>query len=150
MHVDVVDQPELRIAGIRHIGPYHEIGKAFGSLGGLLKGPPPAGSMMIGVYHDDPDKTPASQLRSDAAITLPNNAPTPDGLIENRLPAGRYAKLVHRGGYEGLPAAWKALKSEWLPKSGFTNASTSYELYVNNPMTAAKADLITEIFLRVA
>jgi hypothetical protein len=28
----------LRVAGIRHIGPYPQIGKAFGSLGGILKG----------------------------------------------------------------------------------------------------------------
>lgn len=150
MTVDVVDQPELRIAGIRHLGPYNQIGKAFGSLGGILKGPPPPGSMMIGVFHDDPDKTPAASLRSDAAITLPGGVPTPDGLIEQRLPAGRYAKLVHKGGYEGLPAAWKALKSEWLPKSGFTSATTSYELYVNNPMTVPKEELITEIYLQVA
>lgn len=149
MTVDVVDQPEIRIAGIRHLGPYNEIGKAFGRLGGLLNGPPPAGSMMVGVFHDDPAKTAAADLRSDAGITLPNNAPTPGGLIEQRLPAGRYAKVIHKGGYEGLPATWRALK-DWLPTSGFTNATTSYELYVNNPITAAKDDLITEIYLRVS
>lgn len=149
MDVTIVDQPELRIAGIRHIGPYQQIGKAFGALGGLLKGPPPLGSLMIGVFHDDPGKTPADQLRSDAAITLPGNAHAPDGLIEQRLPAGRYARLVHQGAYEGLPAAWKSLKEDWLPKSGFTHPTTSYELYVNNPMTTKPAELLTEIYLRL-
>ena len=39
MVVQIVNQPDLRIAGIRHIGPYQEIGREFGRLGGLLKGP---------------------------------------------------------------------------------------------------------------
>ena len=38
MEVAIVEQPELRIAGIRHIGPYAEIGREFGRLGGILKG----------------------------------------------------------------------------------------------------------------
>ena len=77
MDVTIVNQPDLRIAGIRHIGPYHEIGREFGRLGGLLKGPPPAGSQMIALFHDDPAVTPPDKLRSDAALTLPGNTPTP-------------------------------------------------------------------------
>ena len=50
MEVTITTQPALRIAGIRHIGPYHEIGREFGRLGGLLKGPPPAGSRMIALF----------------------------------------------------------------------------------------------------
>src|SRR4029079_16366362 len=58
MEVTIVEQPELRIAGIRHIGPYQEIGREFGRLGHILKGPPPPGSQMIALYHDDPEVTP--------------------------------------------------------------------------------------------
>jgi AraC family transcriptional regulator len=149
MNVQIVNQPYLRIAGIRHIGPYHEIGRAFGSLGGMLKGPPPAGSQMIALFHDDPAVTPSDKLRSDAALTLAANTPTPNGLIEQRVPGGRYAKAIHKGGYEGLPATWDALKKEWLPTSGHKMGGPSYEVYVNNPMTAAKEDLLTEIYLRL-
>ena len=149
MNVQIVNQPNLRIAGIRHIGPYHEIGRAFGSLGGMLKGPPPAGSQMIALFHDDPAVTPSDKLRSDAALTLAANTPTPNGLIEQRVPGGRYAKAIHKGGYEGLPATWDALKKEWLPTSGHKMGGPSYEVYVNNPMTAAKEDLLTEIYLRL-
>ena len=79
MDVHIVNQPDLRIAGIRHIGPYQEIGREFGRLGGLLKGPPPAGSQMIALFHDDPAVTPPDKLRSDAALTLPGNAPVAVG-----------------------------------------------------------------------
>jgi|RhiMetdeSRZDD1v2_1073273.scaffolds.fasta_scaffold1879038_1 AraC family transcriptional regulator len=149
MDVTIVNQPDLRIAGIRHIGPYQEIGREFGRLGGLLKGPPPAGSQMIALYHDDPEVTPSDRLRSDAALSLPGKAPSPSGLIEQHIPAGRYAKAIHKGGYEGLPAAWAALKNEWLPKSGHKMGHPSYEIYLNNPMTTEKAELLTEIYLRL-
>ena len=149
MEVTIVEQPELRIAGIRHIGPYQEIGREFGRLGGILKGPPPAGSQMIALFHDDPAVTPVDRLRSDAALTLSVHTPAPDGLIERHVPGGRFARAVHKGGYEGLPAAWNALKTEWLPGSGHKMANPSYETYVNNPMTVPKDDLLTEIYLRL-
>jgi AraC family transcriptional regulator len=150
MDVTITEQPERRIAGIRHIGPYQQIGKAFGSLGGILKTPPPPGSQMIALFHDDPSITPPDQLRSEAGMTLPDNARTPDGLIEQRIPAGRYARVLHKGSYEGLPATWNALKSDWLPASGHKMAHPSYEVYLNNPMTTEKSELLTEIYLRLA
>jgi DNA gyrase inhibitor GyrI len=149
MDVTIIQQPELRVAGIRHIGPYMEIGREFGRLGGLLKGPPPQGAQMIALYHDDPETTPADKLRSDAALTLPGHTHAPSGLIEHHVPAGTYARTIHKGGYEGLPAAWEALKKEWLPASGRKMGNPSYEIYVNNPMNAQKDDLITEIYLRL-
>jgi AraC family transcriptional regulator len=148
MGITLVEQPDLRIAGIRHIGPYMEIGREFGRLGGLLKGPPPAGSQMIAVYHDDPDVTPANRLRSDAALTLSVHNAAPMGLIEQHVPAGKYAKTVHRGGYEGLPDTWKTLKA-WATSNGHKMAHPGYEIYVNNPMTTAKDDLITDVYLRI-
>ena len=150
MDVTIVQQPDLRVAGIRHIGAYDQIGREFSRLGGLLKGPPPAGSQMIAVYHDDPAVTPADRLRSDAALTLPGNTHAPDGLIEQHLPPGRYARTVHKGGYEGLPATWNALKNEWLSANGHRMGRPSYEVYLNNPMTTPKEALLTEIYLRIA
>jgi AraC family transcriptional regulator len=148
MAVTIVEQPDLRIAGIRHIGPYMEIGREFGRLGGLLKGPPPPGSQMIAVYHDDPEATPADKLRSDAALTLSVHTAAPMGLVEQHVPAGTYARTVHRGGYEGLPETWKMLK-EWAAANDHRAGHPGYEIYVNNPMTTAKDDLITELYLRI-
>jgi AraC family transcriptional regulator len=148
MDVTVVNQPELRIAGIRHIGPYDQIGREFGRLGGLLKGPPPAGARMIAVFHDDPAKTPADRLRSDAALILPDGVPAPDGLIEQRLSAGKYARATHTGGYQGLPGAWREVR-EWALKNGHTPANPDYEIYLNTPMDTREPDLRTEIYLRL-
>jgi effector-binding domain-containing protein len=40
------------------------------------------------------------------------------------------------------------LKKEWLPAHGY-RGSASYEIYVNNPMTTEKSELLTEIYLRI-
>ena len=148
MDVTITQQPELRVAGIRHIGPYMEIGHEFGRLGGMLKGAPPSGSQMIALYHDDPTVTAAHALRSDAGITMAGHTPSPMGLIEHRVPAGKYAKATHRGGYQGLPAAWTAVR-EWASQNGHTPGNPSYEIYLNTPTNAQAEDLITEIFLRL-
>ena len=150
MNVTIKDQPELRVAGIRHIGPYHEIGRAFGKLGAIAGPAMKPGMQMIGVYHDDPATTPPEKLRSDAAITLPGGAHAPNGLVEQRVPAGRYASVVHVGPYEGLPAAWAQLKNDWLPASGHAMGHPSYELYLNDPTSTPKAELRTEILVRLS
>ena len=148
MDVTIVERPELRIAGIRHIGPYMEIGREFGRLGGMLKGPPKGGAQMIAVYHDDPTSTPPDKLRSDAAITLPGHTSAPMGLIEHRVPAGKYAKAIHNGSYQGLPGAWGTVR-EWAKKNGHKPANPGYEIYVNTPMDTKEPDLRTEIYLRL-
>jgi AraC family transcriptional regulator len=150
MDVTIVDQPELRIAGIRHTGPYQNIGQTFARLGGIINGPLPAGAKMVALYHDDPGMTPPDRLRSDAGITLAGNAGAPAGLIEQRIAPGRYARALHQGSYEGLPAAWDRLKNEWLPQNGHHIGHPSYELYLNTPMTVPPADLRTELYIRLA
>ena len=128
MDITVVDRPELRIAGIRHIGPYPQIGRAFGSLGGILKGPPPAGRRNDCPLSPIRPPTQPDRLRSDAALTLPSNARTPDGLIEQRVPAGR---VCARGAQDSssLPATWNALKNGGCQERPH-DAERGYELYV--------------------
>ena len=41
------------------------------------------------------------------------------------------------------------MKKEWLPANGHRMANPSYEIYLNNPMTTDKQELLTEIFLRL-
>lgn len=137
------------MAGIRHIGPYHEIGREFARLG-RIAGAPPAGAQMIAIFHDDPDTTPADRLRSDAAMLLPAGARAPNGLIEQRIPGGRFASCVHQGPYDELPRVWAQLKTEWLPANGSRASRPSYEIYLNDPATTAKSELLTELLLRLA
>jgi AraC family transcriptional regulator len=135
------------------VGPYPRIAEAFHRLGsiasdaGLYDHVEPA---MLALYHDDPETTPAAELRSDAALVLRDDVALPPNLSEATLPAGRYAKAIHRGAYSGLGDAWARLMGKWLPRSGFrVGAGPAYEVYVNDPRTTATEDLHTDLYLSV-
>jgi AraC family transcriptional regulator len=151
MDVVIETLPSRRLATVRHVGPYPEIAQAFHRLGqaamesGLYQHAQPA---MLALYHDDPETTPASELRSDAALVVSEEAPLPKGVTEARLPAGRYAKVTHRGSYAGLGDAWARFMGEWLPASGHrVGQGPSYEVYVNDPRTTPTEALQTDLYL---
>jgi len=153
MNVEIVSQPKLRVATLRHIGPYNRISEAFARLGEVagragLIGP---GTMMLAIYHDDPETTPEADLKSDAALTLADGKRAPAGLAEMTIPAGQYARTTHRGPYEMLPDTWARLMGEWLPRSGQrVGDGVSYEVYRNTPMDTKPEELITEIYVPLA
>lgn len=154
MHVDIKEMSELRVAAVRHVGPYNLISQAFERLGsivdhrGLFMGPD---TMMVAIYHDDPDSTPPDQLQSDAGLVAPEGMVLPEGLTEQRIPAGRYATAVHIGPYETLGDAWARFFGEWLPASGHRlGPGVSFEIYRNTPGEVPKEQLRTEIYIPIA
>lgn len=153
MQVELEALEEMRVAAVRHRGPYHQIGEAFGRLGALVGGQDgggPAGQM-VALYHDDPDAVAPEALRSDAGLTLAWGTPLPSGTTELRIPKGRYVCYRHVGPYSELPDVWKRLLGQWLPASGhrIVPDGVSFELYRNTPLTAAPTELITEIYVPV-
>ena len=153
MKVEIEHKPALRVAALTHVGPFHMIGEAFGRLAviagpaGLLALP---GAQMVAIYHDDPEVTPASELRSEAGVIVPEDIALPPTLHEVRLPAGRYARTTHLGPYDGLGDAWLQLMGSWLPASGERAGSgTCYEAY-RTADHARPAELETDLYLSIA
>jgi len=150
MKADIFDQPAMRVFAVEHRGAYNRIGEAFSKLGEIaasagLFGP---NARMIGVFYDDPDVTPESELRSKAGVTVSDSAKLPPGLTEVRIPAGRVARATHIGGYEGLNETWARLTGEWLEQSGQRiGEGVSYEIYLNTPMDTPKEKLRTELYI---
>jgi AraC family transcriptional regulator len=153
MNVEIKQMPELRAATVHHVGPYNRISDAFGRLGeiagraGLIQGKP----TMLAIYHDDPETTPESELSSDAALVVAKDSQLPEGLGEQRLPAGRYACTLHVGPYEQLGDAWARFMGQWLPQSGERiGQGMSFEIYLNTPMDVPKQELRTELYIPLA
>jgi AraC family transcriptional regulator len=146
MQIETVQLPRMRLACIRHVGPYQEIGGAFGRLGEWSQTARVPAGKGIGIYWDDPRETPEAELKSDACLVVPDDF-TPDepGITLGELPAGEYATYTHRGGYEGLGEAWGRFIGA-VAQSGRMVEGPSYEIYVNDCSEVPKEELITELY----
>ena len=152
MTVTVLALPPLRLAALRHTGAYLDIGQAFAALDAIVRRSGVGGpnTMLAAVYYDDPAKTPAAALRSDAGVVLNDTDAVPEGLTEVHVPGGRFVCGVHVGPYARLPHAWNDIKMAFAVPGGLRRAEgPSYELYRNTPATAAPEHLITEICVPV-
>ncbi len=62
-----------------------------------------------------------------------DRAVQPEGdVVSSALPAGRVARMVHAGAFDGLPGAWRRLQS-WIEEQGLTPTSPVWEVYVTEP-----------------
>jgi AraC family transcriptional regulator len=153
MDVEIKDMQALRVATLRHIGPYNRISEAFARLGDIAGAAHlfQAAPTMLALYHDDPETTPAAELRSDAAVVISPEAKVPPGLGEQTLPAGRYACTTHVGPYEEIGDMWARFMGEWLPRSGHRMSDgVPYEIYRNTPAQVPKEELRTELYIPLA
>ncbi|MDJ1158491.1 AraC family transcriptional regulator [Chelatococcus sp. SYSU_G07232] len=151
--VTIENLPSLRLAAIRHTGPYMEIGKTFDRIcdWAQTRGLMGADTLSVGVFYDDPASVQAGALRSDAGVTVPESVRGDGDVGIVTLAAGRHAVLRYKGPYHELHSAYDWLYCEWLPASGEEPADRpSYEIYRNSPQEVPPPDLITDICLPLA
>jgi AraC family transcriptional regulator len=151
MQIAIETLPALRVATVVHVGPYSQIGSAFAKLApiagqaGLFANP---GAMMIATYDQDPARIPAEELRSRAGITIPEDAPLPEGTEEQRIAGGTYARHTHIGGFENLGDVWSRFTSEALPVTGRPIADgPAIEIYRSDMRTTPKEELRTDLLV---
>ena len=148
--VQVESLGAMRLAFVRHVGPFPLVGIAWQKLSawagrkGLLAGAPG----FVGVIHDDPEITPPERLRYDAALPVEDGA-CPEGKVGiQNVPPCEYAVTRHTGPYDTLYLTYGRLCGEWLPASGReVRERPSLEFYRNSPMTAPPTELITDIYM---
>jgi AraC family transcriptional regulator len=147
--VEVKELPELLVAYARHIGPYHLIPEAFERLGrwagprGFYSVP---GFKSIAVYHDSPETTIESKLRSSACVTVPPGTEVSGDINLMTIPGGKFAVGHFTIGKEQFGEAWDALMGEWFPSSGWQpDDRMCYELYLNDPGEDPEGKFIVDI-----
>jgi AraC family transcriptional regulator len=148
MNITVKHIEPLRVAFVRHTGPYHQVGQAWnrvcmflgkeGYLGGNCK--------FIGLSHDDPEVTPRDKLRYDACVTVGEDFRPQGDIGVQTIAGGDYAVMTHFGPYEKLNESYAKLLGQWLPRSGRElRSGPSLEFYMNSPENTAPEDLLTDI-----
>ncbi|WP_217901324.1 GyrI-like domain-containing protein [Rhodoferax sp. TH121] len=121
MQVTITQLPAVRVAYMRHIGPYglpinqfwSQTFVPWASAQGLLPG-----ASCYGIGQDDPHITPAAQCRYDACVAVPDGFVAKSPTSITTLPGGRYAVASFKGAVPQLTLAWTELLRDWLPASG--------------------------------
>ena len=142
----------MRVAFLRHSGPYSTVGATWGRLMSWAwpKGLVGPQTRMIGICHDDPEITAPERLRYDAAIVLSSPVDPQGEIGVQELPPGEYAAVTHKGPYERLGETYARLCGEWLPASGReARSAAALEFYLNSPQTTAPEDLLTRIHVPI-
>jgi AraC family transcriptional regulator len=153
MKVKIERLDPIRVAFMRHVGPYDKVGPTWdklmtylgkeGWLGGNLR--------CIGLCHDDPEVTPADKIRYDACVEI-SEAFEPIGEIGVQVIAGGdYAVTTHFGSYNKLGDTYARLLGQWVPRSGRElRSAPCFEVYLNDPGSTRPADLLTDIYAPLA
>lgn len=150
MKVEIKTVEPMRVAFLRHVGPYNQCARVWdrfltrmGAEGFL--GP---GTSIIGLCHDDPDVTPPEKTRYDACITVGEDfQPTGDVGVQV-IPGGEYAVTTHFGPYDKLGETYAKLLGQWAPRSGrMIGSGPCLEVYLNDPEGTDPEDLLTDVYM---
>lgn len=151
--VTIKKLPPMKVACVRHVGPYDQCAPAWETLCALagplgLFGPT---TQFIGIGHDCPQITAPEKIRYDACLTVPESfAGTPD-LPVAVIGDQEYASAVVKGPYTRLGPAYAWLAGVWGPQSGREFAAgPSMEFYLNDPKTTPPEEYLTEIHVPLA
>jgi AraC family transcriptional regulator len=147
-HVTVKTLKPMRVAFMRHTGPYDQVGTTWDKLLPLLgkEGFLGGDTLFIGIPHDDPDVTQPHRLRYDACVSVDAKFQPRRNIGAQTIEGGDYAVATHFGPYAKLSGSYARLLGQWLPRSGRElRALPCFEIYLNSPEGTDPEDLITDI-----
>ncbi|MGD9117460.1 MAG: AraC family transcriptional regulator [Dehalococcoidia bacterium] len=145
-NVEVKEMPEMHVAYVRHIGPYQGDEQLFAGLfGKLMAWAGPRGLLgspetkVLAIYHDNPEITDESRLRTDAGITVPADTKVEGEIGKSTIAAGKYAIAHFEISPDQYQDAWNAVYGGWLPTSGYQPVDGPvYEHCLNQPQPGEK------------
>lgn len=149
MDVTIEQLEPMRVAFMRHVGPYDECGRtwerfmAWMGSQGLLAGD----TMILGLCHDDPEVTPNDKVRYDACITVSADFEAEGDVGIQTIGGGDYAVTTHEGPYSALGDTYAKLYGQWIPRCGRqARAAPCFEVYLNDPEGTEPDELLTDIY----
>ena len=146
MNVKVVDRKPVKIAYLRHIGPYGKPLAEFwqNTVYPWLQANGQLGQPRYGVSLDDPTITASGKCRYDAGVEVRDRITVPGESQIKTIPGGPYAVTAFRGTVEQVGAVWEAMLRDWLPKSAMQlDARPFFEYYPPDGSFDAKTGIFT-------
>ena len=149
MGVRIQHLEPIRVAFMRHVGPYSTVGATWDKFVPYLgkEGRLSGDTRFIGICHDDPAVTPADKIRYDACVSVDGTFEPVGDIGVQVLAGGDYAMTTHFGPYPKLGDTYAQLLGQWLPRSGRELRSTPcFEIYLNDPQSTDPEELLTDIY----
>ncbi len=88
---------------------------------------------------------PSATVDVEVGFVTPRAIEPAGEVVPGELPAGRVARVVHHGSYDGLADAWSRLLA-WIGEQGLTHDLPFWEVYLTEPSPDMDpADLRTEL-----
>ena len=142
----------LRVAFIRHVGPYEAVTPVFTRLAEFVRArhDEPTDVLWIGVPHDNPQVTPPDRQRFDCCVMVTGRV-APAGDIGVRDIGGDvYAATTHYGAFDRLVETYGWLGGHFMPSAGLMpRRAPAIEIYLTHPETTPPQQLLTDILLPI-
>ena len=149
----VKDVPAMRVISKSGTGSYGlTIGKLIGELMQCLYSPENQRNFvkMVGpvmtIYHDEDYKEEHANM--EVAIPVTGKITATEGIEVRNLKATRVASLIHKGSYETISPAYPRLH-EYVMKNNLQITGQLMDLYLSDPNTTPKDEIMTEIQIPV-
>ncbi len=152
MKIEVKKLERTRVAFVRHVGPYHEVGETWERLCDWAGKECLFGDehRYFGASYDDPEITDSARLRYDACVTVAGEVQADGEIGVREIPAGRYAVALHVGPYENFSGTYAAIYRDYFAESGKEpGAPPCLEFYLNDPNGTEPEDLLTEVWVPI-
>lgn len=149
-----IDLPEMTVAGVAiyttaEAGKFGELWDKFHPVAAASAGLE-RGTYAYGVELYPPSFKEQREFTYMATYQVADSRQVGLHLVTRTLPASKYAVFTVLGGPKSLKAAFKAIYSEWLPKSNYETAHAfDLERYDVRPQAATAGVMPVEILLPV-
>ncbi|MFH0849002.1 MAG: GyrI-like domain-containing protein [archaeon] len=136
------------LAYIKHKGPYDKvpwedyIKRLYGWTKEQKVMP---GFYPMAIYHDDPEKTPPEDCRSDIAITFKGRAKEQGEVKTRRMAAMKVATISHKGPGSEFKSTYTTL-SDWIKRNEYKISGPPIEVYSKKPEVV---DGVTVLYAKV-
>jgi len=151
MIISIVNIEAIQVAALEHLGEPEklehsvEIFRVWRKESGCS---PVTEKRSFGVAHSNPEARVSQTYRFDICgevdAEIPDNA---YGVMNSEIPAGRYAKLRHKGSLDTINLKVNALYRNWLPTTQESRRdSPIFFEYLNIDSEVPESELITDIY----
>lgn len=148
--IELKEMPAMQVAYVTHIGPFDQIGKAYGKLMSWAGPKGLVGGKTITCYHDNPEVTDISQIRQSACIEIKKEAQASGMVNITTIESGQYAVGRFEVSFQEFEKAWQTMMV-WVSEHGYqpNEKRACYEIYHNNFKNHPQQKSIIEICVPV-